>query len=74
MTGSGTPTTCAGGLAGLARGPKKLNTERTPNSLRTGPAWRMAGWNTCAKQKAIPASATQVAIWSGARSTTTPRA
>src|ERR1700683_3843049 len=60
--------------AGLVNGPRKLNTVGTPSSLRTGPTKRMAGWNRWAKQKPMPASATQRATPSGPSSMATPRA
>ena len=45
-----------------------------PNSLRTGPANRMAGWKRGAKQKPMPTSSMHRATPFGPRSTTTPRA
>ena len=60
--------------AGLARGPRKLNTVGIPRSLRTGPANRMAGWKRGAKQNPIPTSSMHRATPAGPRSATTPSA
>ena len=46
----------------------------TPSSRRTGPVWRIAGWNTGAKQNPMPACSTDAATASGGRSIATPRA
>ena len=51
---SASPTTSRRTWAGLAIGPRMLNTVGTPSSRRLGPAWRMAGWNRGAKQNAMP--------------------
>ena len=43
--------------AGFDRGPRMLNTVRTPISARGGPTWRMALWWRGAIMKPMPASA-----------------
>ena len=74
IRGSNTPTACAAGRAGLATGPRKLNTVGTPSSLRVGPAYRSAGWYSGANRKATPTSAASSAVAAGGRSITTPSA
>ena len=74
MAGSLTPTSWRRVRAGLMSGPRKLKTVGTPSSLRTGPTKRMAGWKRWAKQKPMPASATQRATPSGPISIATPSA
>ncbi len=74
MAGSLTPTTWNLARAGLARGPRKLNTVGMPSSLRTGPANRMAGWNRGAKQNPSPTSSIDRATPAGPRSATAPSA
>src|SRR5689334_946103 len=74
IRGSNTPTACAVGRAGLATGPRKLNTVGTPSSLRVGPAYRSAGWYRGANRKATPTSSASVTVAAGGRSITTPRA
>ena len=72
MAGSDTPTTWRVTRAGLASGPRKLKVVGTPSSLRAGPAKRMAAWNFCAKQNAMPASSMQRTTPAGPRSIATP--
>ena len=55
---SAQPKSAASGCPGFESGPSTLNTVGTPSSLRTFPAYFIAGWCNGAKQKAIPASAT----------------
>ena len=78
MTGairrSAHPTSWAAGRAGLASGPRMLNTVATPSSRRATPAWRMPGWKSGAKQNTMPASARQSPTAAGGRSTATPSA
>src|SRR5262249_62207087 len=69
-----TPTACAAGRAGLATGPRKLNTVGTPSSLRVGPAYRSAGWYSGANRNATPTSSASAVVAAGGRSITTPRA
>ena len=59
---SATPTAVAPGWAGLVSGPRKLNEVAMPSSRRATPTCRIAGWNTCAKQKVIPTSRAIAAI------------
>ena len=59
IAGSDTPTTWRRTPAGLASGPRKLNVVGTPSSVRAGPANRIAGWNSGAKQNPMPASSMQ---------------
>src|SRR5215207_11416779 len=74
IRGSATPRAWWAARAGLVRGPRKLNTVGTPSSRRVPVAWRIAGWNTGAKQKPMPTSATVAATPSGGRVIATPRA
>src|SRR5712691_7652200 len=72
--GDGTPRRMRRTPAGFASGPRTLNTVRMPISLRTGPAWRIAGWNSGANMNPMPVSATHRATASGPRSMRTPSA
>ena len=74
MRGSATPRAWWPARAGLVRGPRKLKTVGTPSSRRATPAWRIAGWNTGAKQKPMRTSATVAATPSGGRAIATPSA
>ena len=74
MEASLTPTTWNLARAGLASGPRKLNTVGMPSSRRTGPAKRMAGWNLGAKQNPSPTSSMDRATPAGPRSATAPSA
>ena len=58
--------------AGLASGPRTLNTVRVPSSWRTGAAWRIAGWCTRANMKPKPCSSIEAAIRSGGSSSDEP--
>ena len=58
--------------AGLVNGPKMLNTVRMPISRRTGPAWRMEGWNAWANMNPMPLSRMHRSTPSGVSSTCTP--
>src|SRR6516162_1793490 len=74
ICGSNTPTAWAEGRAGLATGPRKLNTVGTPSSLRVGPACRSDGWYSGANRNATPSSSASSAVAAGGRSMTTPSA
>ena len=63
--GSLTPTAWAAGRAGFDSGPRTLKTVGTASSRRGTAVWRIPGWNTGAKQKAIPAAATHGATAAG---------
>ena len=47
---------------------------RVANSRRTGAAWRMAGWCTCAKRKPKPSSSIERSICGGSRPSRKPSA
>ncbi len=74
MRASAHPMAEAAGRAGLLSGPRKLNTVPMPISRRGPATCRMPGWNTGAKKKPIPASATQRTTPAAGRSITTPSA
>src|SRR5215211_3163610 len=74
IRGSATPRAWWPARAGLVRGPRKLKTVGTPSSRRVTAVWRIAEWNTGAKQKPMSVSARVVATPSGGREMATPSA